>query len=115
MSTRLRFLLPVGLITFLFLTACDLNTVAEVRGDPHKFENKEARIAGVVTKSYGVMRYGFYELEDPTGKIFVVSHKHGVPGKGARVQVRGKVRQAFSFSGIDYGTALEESDRKLLR
>ena len=103
----------VAALPLVLLTACDLDTVAEVKADPYKFTEKSAHLGGIVTKSYGALGYGFYELEDKTGKIFVVSQGRGVPGKGARIEVKGKVQNGFSFAGLDYGTVIMESGRKL--
>jgi len=103
----------VAVLPLLLLTACDLDTVAEVKADPFKFTEKNARLGGIVTRSYGALGYGFYELEDKTGKIFIVSQGRGVPGTGARIEVKGKVQNGFTFAGTDYGTVIMESDRKL--
>lgn len=53
-----------------------------------------------------------YEIEDQTGKIFIVSEK-GAPSKGAVVEVKGNTRTAFNLSGIDYGTVIMENKRKV--
>jgi hypothetical protein len=103
------------LLALIFLTACDLDTIAQVKNDPFKFEKKDAHLGGIVTQSFSVLGYGFYEVEDPTGKILVVSRGKGVPGKGAKVEIRGRAVNAFSFSGVDYGTVINESKRKLHR
>lgn len=112
--TNLRTLLvTIATVSLLLLTACDMDTVADVRNDPSKFESKEAHLGGVVTKTLGVMGYGVYEIEDQTGKIFVVSQGRGVPGKGARVEVKGKSKSGFMFAGTDYGTVIVEASRKV--
>lgn len=102
------------LLPLLLFVACSLNTIAEVQADPHRFENKDARLGGVVVQSYGVLNYGLYEIEDRTGKMFVVSER-GVPSQGARVEVKGKAVTAFSLAGVNYGTVLMETSRKLHR
>jgi len=98
----------------LFLIGCDLDTIEEVKSDPYRYENKTARIGGRVTQQMSVLNYGIYELEDATGKIFVISQR-GVPSRGARVEVKGNTVNAFSLAGIDYGTVLMEEDRKIHR
>ncbi|RPI29476.1 MAG: hypothetical protein EHM61_01435 [Acidobacteria bacterium] len=110
---RKRILVVLAALPLLLLTACDLDTVAEVKGDPYKFTKDTAHLGGIVTKSYGVMGYGIYEIEDKTGKIFVVAEGRGVPARGTKVEVRGKAKNAFTFAGFDYGTVLLESDRKI--
>ncbi len=113
MSNRRRILFVLASLPLLLLTACDLDTIAEVKGDPYKFVNKTAHLGGTVTRSFGAMGYGIYELQDETGKIYVVSEGRGVPGQGARVEVKGKAKNAFTFAGFDYGTVILESDRKI--
>ena len=98
----------------LFLIGCDLDTIEEVMSDPYRYENNTARIVGRVTQQMCVLNYGIYELEDATGKIFVISQR-GVPSRGARVEVKGNTVNAFSLAGIDYGTVLMEEDRKIHR
>jgi hypothetical protein len=115
MLNRKRILLAFLTLPLLLLTACDLDTIAEVKGDPFKFEKNTARVGGIVTRSYGVMGYGFYEVQDRTGTIFVVSQGRGVPGKGAKVEVKGNAKNAFVFEGMDYGTVLLEGTRKIHR
>ncbi len=113
MSNRKRILVVLAALPLLLLTACDLDTIAEVKSDPYKFTRETAHLGGVVTKSFGAMGYGIYELEDKTGKIYVVSERGGVPGRGARVEVKGKAKNAFTFAGFDYGTVIFESGRKV--
>lgn len=98
----------------LFLVACDLDTIQEVKDDPYRYENETARIGGRVTQQMSVLNYGIYEVEDATGTIFVVSQR-GVPSRGARVEIKGNTVNAFSLAGIDYGTVLMEEDRKIHR
>jgi len=112
MSRKSLFLL-LSLLPLLLLTACDLDTVSEVKNDPFKFEKDTAHLGGVVTKTYGVMGWGIYEIEDRTGKMYVVSQGRGVPGKGAKVEVKGHTKNAFTLAGMDYGTVLMESSRKI--
>jgi hypothetical protein len=113
MSHAKRILVVLAALPLLLLTACNLDTIAEVKADPYKFTKETAHIAGIVTKSFGAMGYGIYELEDSTGKIYVVSEGGGVPGRGARVEVKGKAKNAFTFAGFDYGTVILESERKV--
>jgi hypothetical protein len=91
-NAKARFLLVVA--AGLVLTACEgITKISEVKNDPSKFRNKKVRVMGTVTNSVGVLSTGGYEIEDDTGKIFVISNQ-GVPAKGAEVVVEGTV-----FSG----------------
>ena len=96
----------------LLLTACPNQvTISRLNADPGRYRNKEVAIVGNVTDSYGVLGNGAYELDDGTGRIWVVTRR-GVPSRGARVGAKGRVYTGFSFAGRSFGTVLEESDRR---
>ncbi|HEX8706994.1 MAG TPA: hypothetical protein VF723_01925 [Pyrinomonadaceae bacterium] len=107
-----------GLLTLLIagallLTACpQRESISKVLGDPGKYHNKEVGIAGTVTDSYGALNIGAYELDDGTGKIWVMT-KQGVPSRGARIGAKGHVYTGFNYGGRSFGTILEESGRSV--
>lgn len=95
----------------LLFTACpSQTTISKINADPARYKNKEVAIVGTVRDSYGVLGNGAYELDDGTGRIWVVTRR-GVPSRGARVGAKGRVHTGFNFGGRNYGTVLEESDR----
>ncbi|HKO97681.1 MAG TPA: hypothetical protein VJU86_11850 [Pyrinomonadaceae bacterium] len=107
-KTVAAFSLLAGL---MLLTACpSQTTISKINADPARYKNKEVAIVGVVRDSYGVMGNGAYEIDDGTGRLWVVTRR-GVPSKGARVGAKGRVYTGFNFGGRNYGTVLEESDR----
>ena len=57
------------------------------------------RLRGLTLESVSLLGHGAYKLDDGTGTIWVVS-RHGVPRKGARVSVKGKVRDVVDVSTI---------------
>jgi len=46
-----------------------------------------------------LLGHGVYKLDDGTGTIWIIS-KHGVPRRGARVGVKGKIRDVVDVSTI---------------
>jgi hypothetical protein len=101
------------LVGVLFLTACPKQeTISRINADPGRYRNKEVGIVGNVTDSYGVLGNGAYEIDDGTGRIWVVTTR-GVPSRGSRVGAKGKVYTGFSFGGRSFGTVLEEKDRQV--
>ncbi|MCM3902817.1 MAG: hypothetical protein ND866_14020 [Pyrinomonadaceae bacterium] len=103
-------LLLVGVV---FLTGCpQQETISRINSDPGSYRNKEVGIAGNVTDSYGVLGNGAYEIDDGTGKIWVVTTR-GVPSRGSKVGAKGKVYTGLSFGGRSFGTVLQESDRQV--
>ena len=101
------------LVALAFLVACPQQvTIAEIKADPGRFSGKEVGISGTVTSSFGALGQGAYEVDDGTGKIWVITESGGVPGQGARVRVTGRVNTGVTFAGRSFGTVLRESSRK---
>ncbi|HYE14420.1 MAG TPA: hypothetical protein VD968_08280 [Pyrinomonadaceae bacterium] len=114
MSKRRALLLSTLLAALtLGLTACPSRTnIGKINADPNRYMDKEVGVAGTVTDSYGVPFVGgAYELDDGTGKIWVITQR-GVPSKGARVGVKGRVFSGPALRGRTFGTAIQESDRR---
>ena len=94
------------------LTACpSQTTISKINADPARYKDKEVAIAGTVRDSYGVLGNGAYEIDDGTGRLWVVTRR-GVPSKGARVGAKGRIYTGFNFGGRNFGTVLEENDRR---
>ena len=111
-SRRTLTLLPV-LLAAAFFTACEDRTeISKIKADPGRYSNKGVTIAGTVTESYGALGTGAYELDDGTGRMWVITRRGGVPSRGARVGAKGRVFTGFNLSGRNFGTVLEESDRR---
>ncbi len=87
--------LAVGLTGF----GCAGKTVNDVMADPSRYADKNISLKGDVVESYSVAGHGFYRIEDPTGKLWVFSNK-GVPRRGARVKVKGRVYDGFDISSV---------------
>src|SRR2546429_2390841 len=100
------------LATVFLLTACPSETtISKINADPARYRNKEVSIAGTVRDSYGALGQGAYEIDDGTGRLWVVTRR-GVPSRGARVGATGHVHTGFNFGGRNYGTVMEETNRR---
>ena len=100
------------LIVALSLVACERKKIAEINADPGRYMNKEVAVAGHVTQSIGALGRGIYQVDDGSGRIWVVTNGRGVPSKGARVGVKGHVKPTITFLGVNYATVMEETDRR---
>ncbi len=80
-------------------TACASRTINQVLADPGRYRNKEVKLSGAVVDSYSIVGRGAYRLDDRTGTLWIVSDK-GVPRQGARVDVRGTVRDGFDLGTL---------------
>jgi len=96
----------------LALTACpSKTTVAKINQNPSRYQNQQVGLIGTVTDSYGVLGNGIYELDDGTGRIWVMTTR-GVPTKGTRIGASGRVHTGASFGGRTYGLVLQEEQRR---
>jgi hypothetical protein len=111
MARKMIFLSLILAAAFLTMACPSQTTINQINGDPGRYKNKEVAIVGTVTDSYGVLGNGAYELDDGTGRIWVVTRR-GVPSRGARVGAKGRVHNGANFGGRSYGTVLEETDRR---
>src|SRR5262252_5567212 len=100
------------LIVGFLLTACERAKISEINADPGRYMNKEVAVMGQVTQSIGALGKGIYQVDDGTGRLWVVANVRGVPSKGARVGVKGRVKPTITFLGINYATVMEETDRR---
>jgi hypothetical protein len=83
----------------LTLTACATKSINDILADPSRYANREVTVKGEVTQSVSVLGHGSYKIEDGGGSLWVVSTK-GVPRKGARVKVSGKIRDVADLGSV---------------
>ena len=86
-------------------------SINKINADPGKYYNKKVSIEGTVTDSYGVLGQGAYELDDGTGRIWVIAER-AVPARGSRVEAKGHVITGFVYHGRNLAAALRETGRK---
>jgi hypothetical protein len=109
---RRVFFLSVILAGALALSACpSKTTVAKINQNPSRYQNQQVGLIGTVTDSYGLMGNGIYELDDGTGRIWVMTTR-GVPTKGTRVGASGRLHTGVSYGGRTYGLVLQEEERR---
>jgi hypothetical protein len=97
-SFRTLLLLALSLPAVLFI-ACEQKTISQIKAEPDRYANHDVGIAGKVVRSYSVLGKGAYEVDDGTGKLWVVSEK-GVPRTGTSVAVKGRIKDGFNLGSI---------------
>jgi hypothetical protein len=104
----------------LLFAACASMTINKVLADPSRYRDREVKLSGAVVDSYSLASRGAYRIDDETGQLWVVSNQ-GTPRKGARVTVKGTIRDAFNLGslgdqinlpGVGSGLVLMESSHK---
>jgi hypothetical protein len=96
----------------LLLTSCGSTRIGRILADPTRYQNRNVTVEGRVTNVVGAFVAGVYEVQDETGKIYVLSSR-GVPTKGARVKVQGNVTPGLNVMGRSFGTTIRESNHKV--
>jgi hypothetical protein len=114
MTKRARLILSMSVaLLAMTLTACPpRKSIADIQRDPSRYFDKEVAIAGRVTRSFGALGRGIFEIDDGTGRMWVFTEQYGVPGDGAKVAVTGRIIQGFTFAGHNYATVLRETRRR---
>ena len=112
-------LLFSGCVFGIFMTACDVQKIGDVTADPGRFSGKDIAVAGRVTNmsvgmSLGAMGAGLYQIDDGTGKLYVLSESRGAPAAGTQIGVKGRIMPTLTFMGKNYVTVLREDDRRLV-
>jgi hypothetical protein len=106
--------ISVAVIAIMLATAAcpTRRSIADINRDPARFGNREVAIAGRVVNSWGILGTGMYEVDDGTGRMWVISNGYGVPGKESRVGVAGYIQPTFSLGGRSFTTVMRESRRR---
>ncbi len=106
-------LLPLPLAALLiFVAACETTRIGDINRDPARYSGKDITIAGEVVNSFGALGEGAYEMDDGTGRIWVLSTGYGVPSQGARVSVTGRVESGVTIGGRSLANVLRETKRR---
>jgi hypothetical protein len=108
-----RLIAPLTLVMMLTGCAIALRTpsVAELKYNPGRYQNKTVAINGVVTSSWGIplVPFKLYKVDDGTGEMTVISQGGRTPSKGSRVRVKGRVSDVATFGGQAVGLHLEQT------
>ena len=106
-------LAALTILAAAFLAACGSTRISRINADPSRYHNRDVSVEGNVTNSAGALGFGGYQVDDGTGKIFVLSTGTGVPSKGARVRVSGTVTSGATVLGKSIGTAIRERSHRV--
>ena len=98
-------ILFLGLLVFLI--GCPQHVrVSDLEHNPGRYYNKEVAVTGTVVESFGLLGEGAFQIDDGTGKIWVLSENYGIPGKGQRVGVVGNLVGGVSVGTRSLATAI---------
>ena len=101
-ATALLALLLLGSCAALFATK-----IGDIKRAPSSYDGKVVTIAGKVTSTHNLLVVKYYEVDDGTGVIPVVTASE-LPKEGADVRVKGKVNEAFALGSARLIVVVEE-------
>jgi hypothetical protein len=99
----------------LLLTGCALGihrpSVAELKYNPGRYQNRTVSIDGVVTSSWGVplVPFRLYKVDDGTGEVTVIAQDGRVPTRGSRVRIKGRVEDIATLGGQAVGLHIQQT------
>jgi hypothetical protein len=96
----------------LSLTACAPVRIGRINADPSRYYRRTVRVQGTVVNSVGLLGTGGYQIEDRSGRIYVLSGT-GVPSRGSQVTVTGTVIGGAQVLGQPLGTAIREEHHRV--
>ena len=96
---RVRASLMLGMM-LVSLSACSRTIrIRDLLDRPQEYDGKTVQVEGTVTQSAGILGTGAYEIDDGTGRIYVVARGGGVPREGAKTKARGRFESLFNLLG----------------
>jgi hypothetical protein len=73
--------------------------IRDLLDQPQEYNGKTVQVEGTVTQSAGVLGTGAFEIDDGSGRIYVIARGQGVPREGAKTKAEGRFEAVFSFLG----------------
>lgn len=96
---RVRTSLMLGMV-LVGLSACSRTIrIRDLLDRPQEYDGKTVQVEGTVTQSAGVLGTGAFEIDDGTGRIYVIARGQGVPREGAKTKAKGRFESVFSLLG----------------
>jgi len=99
----------VLLPSVLALAACAslfATKIADIQREPGRFDGRAVTVVGTVTAAHNLLILRYYEVDDGTGRIKVVTQS-ALPNEGDKVTVKGRVSQAFAIGEAHFVVIVE--------
>lgn len=98
-TTRRGTTAVLAILLAVTLSGCASTSINDVLAEPGRYREKEVTVGGRVVKSASVLGRGAYQIEDGSGSLWVVT-KEGAPRQGAKVKVKGRVRDVVNLGDL---------------
>ncbi len=110
MKLFISLLLPV----FLIFGCVAYTQIAEIGDNPRQYDGRSVVVRGKVVETLSIpfVQKGMYQVDDGTGKIWVMSSLR-MPARSDRVIVEGKVKTGFTIRSRTFGIIIVEGSEEL--
>ncbi len=100
------------LVLSTFLVACPQQIkIGDLTSNPSRYADKEVTVLGTVVSNIDIFGSGAFQLDDGSGKIWVLSENYGVPAKGAKVGITGRVSEGVNIGGQNLAMVLRQTQK----
>jgi hypothetical protein len=108
---RKAYLSLLCLLTIVLVGCPQHVKIGDLTSNAGRYIDKEVAITGTVVSSFGLLGTGAFEVDDGSGRIWVLSENFGVPSKGARVGITGRVTEGVNVGGRSVAVALRQTQK----
>ena len=107
-----RLTAPLALTLVLAGCAVRRPSIAEIKYNPGRYQDRSVAVEGVVTSSWGLplVPFRLSKVDDGTGEVTVVANNGRTPTNGSRVRVKGRVSDVATFGGQALGLHIQQQD-----
>jgi hypothetical protein len=93
------------------LSGCELTKISDLNKHPENYSGNEVTIAGIVTSTAAPTNPGTFEMDDGSGRLWVLSSSNVVPPKGTKLAVTGLIQSKSDWGSNSLVTTLQEIRR----
>jgi hypothetical protein len=87
-------------------------SIESINHDPAQFSGKEIQVAGRVANSFIEGNTSAFELDDGTGRLWVLRANTNLPVHNSSVNVHGTIGQGVDFAQRKFVIALREAPKR---
>ena len=85
--------------------------ISRIIENPRDYDGKTVTVSGEVAETFAFFVLKYFVLDDKTGTITVITQKP-LPRKGAKIRVKGEVKEMFSLGDTQALVIIEDSGKK---
>ncbi len=102
-------LLVIFLVLLVGCSSLFSTPIGKIVENPRDYADKAVTISGEVTQVFSLLIIKYFTVKDSTGEIVVITEKP-LPKPGAKMKVKGTVREAFSLGDKSVVVIIERRD-----